>query len=227
MSPIPLLLGHRGARREAPENTLDAFDLCLRQGCDGFEFDVRLSADGRGVICHDPKLGRRIIAKSKFNDLGAPSLEDVLARYASRACLDIELKVAGLEQEVVDLLRRHPPHRGYFISSFLPGVIEALYRIDHSLPLGLICDSYSQFAGWTGSPVRALFLERRLCTTAAIDALHRGGKQVFVWTVNREREMREFAALGIDGIISDDTALLTRAFSSGGAADGGVSHQEP
>ena len=53
-SPRPLLLGHRGARRVAPENTFFAFDKALRAGCDGFEFDVRLSSDGRGVVCHDP-----------------------------------------------------------------------------------------------------------------------------------------------------------------------------
>ena len=44
----PLLLGHRGARAEKSisENTLASFDLALAQGCDGFEFDVRLAADG-------------------------------------------------------------------------------------------------------------------------------------------------------------------------------------
>ena len=48
-------LGHRGARavRQIPENTLASFELCLQHGCDGFEFDVRLSADGQAVICHD------------------------------------------------------------------------------------------------------------------------------------------------------------------------------
>jgi len=54
----PLLLGHRGARAEKsiPENTLASFDCALAQGCDGFEFDVRLSADGQPVICHDTRV---------------------------------------------------------------------------------------------------------------------------------------------------------------------------
>jgi glycerophosphoryl diester phosphodiesterase len=52
----PLLLGHRGARgiRSIPENTIASFDRALADGCDGFEFDVRLTADGEAVICHDP-----------------------------------------------------------------------------------------------------------------------------------------------------------------------------
>src|SRR4051812_38163996 len=102
MDARPLLLGHRGARRGAPENTLEAFDLCLSHRCDGFEFDVRQCAGGRAVICHDPKIRGRDINRSTFAALGLPSLEDVLARYASRAFLDIELKLAGLEQDVVD-----------------------------------------------------------------------------------------------------------------------------
>ena len=49
---IPLLLGHRGARvgKSIPENTLASFDLALASGCDGFEFDVRLTADGQAVV---------------------------------------------------------------------------------------------------------------------------------------------------------------------------------
>ena len=218
MSARPLLLGHRGARRAAPENTLEAFDLCLRHGCDGFEFDVRRCADGHGVICHDPKLRGRDVASSKFEALQAPSLEDVLARYGSRVFLDIELKVPGLESSVTELVRKHSARGRYCISSFLPEVVEALYRIDQGLHLGLICRSRTQLACWTGVPIQALFLDTGLCTRAVVDALHAAGKQVMVWTVNREREMRAFAELGVDGIISDDTALLVQTLASGGLA---------
>ena len=53
-----LRLGHRGARAltSIPENTLASFDRALADGCDGFEFDVRLTADGEAVVCHDPSL---------------------------------------------------------------------------------------------------------------------------------------------------------------------------
>ncbi len=222
----PLLIGHRGARREAPENTLEGFDLCLRHGCDGFEFDVRLTADAQAVICHDPKLGGREIATSRYQDLQVPCLEDVLAGYMSRAFLDVELKVPGLEGFVVDLLRRHPPRRGYYVSSFLPEVVEALYRLDRTLKLGLICRSRTQLAAWTSLPLQALFLERSLCKAAVVSALQDAGKSVFVWTVNRESEMRECAALGVDGIISDDTRLLAKTVASGGGPGDSGSQQK-
>src|ERR1700749_264190 len=96
----PLLLGHRGARavKSIPENTLASFDRALADGCDGFEFDVRLSEDEEAVICHDPNLGRLKIERTDSQQLAnLPRLPDVLQRYQSRAFLDIEVKVRGLE----------------------------------------------------------------------------------------------------------------------------------
>ena len=103
MSP-PLLLGHRGARatRSVPENTLESFDLALAHGCDGFEFDVRLTADGRAVICHDSVIEGLEVADAEVTDLTyLPHLESVLDRYAQQAFLDIEIKVPGLEKSVL------------------------------------------------------------------------------------------------------------------------------
>ncbi len=226
MSARPLLLGHRGARRDAPENTLEAFELSLEHGCDGFEFDVRLTADNRAAICHDQNVGRRDVATSRYADLGTPCLEDVLARFADRAFLDIELKVPGLEQAVIDALGCCSPRKGYFVSSFLPDVVEAVHLRDRKLKLGLICGSRSQLVGWTSLPIQALFLERGLCTAALVDALHTAGKQVFVWTVNSANEMRSFADIGVDGLISDDTALLVKTLVSGSKSLGTGSYQE-
>ena len=50
----PFVLGHRGARHAAPENTLAAFDLAMTEGADGVELDVRLDGDGRVIVLHDP-----------------------------------------------------------------------------------------------------------------------------------------------------------------------------
>ena len=63
---LPLLLGHRGAcaSKSVPENTPASFDLALTHGCDGFEFDVRLTADKQAVVCHDPQHGPHAIARS-------------------------------------------------------------------------------------------------------------------------------------------------------------------
>src|ERR1700747_3115641 len=105
MSARPLLLGHRGARavKSIPENTFASFDRALADGCDGFEFDVRLTADGQAIVCHDPKVGALEVAQATAGQLaGLPRFGEVLERYQNTAFLDIELKVAGLERITVD-----------------------------------------------------------------------------------------------------------------------------
>lgn len=211
MSSRPLLLGHRGARanKSLPENTLASFDQALGDGGDGFEFDVRLTADGEAVVCHDPTVGKLEIAHAHAGQLNAlPRLREVLERYASRAFLDIELKVSGLEQAVAALLRQFPPTRGYVVSSFLPEVLQAIHEQDAAIPLGLICESAAQLRPWRDLPIQYVIPRRDLVRQALVDEIHDAGLKMFVWTVNGREEIERLAAWGVNGIISDDTKLL-------------------
>jgi glycerophosphoryl diester phosphodiesterase len=214
-----LLLGHRGDRHAARENTISAFDRALENGCDGFEFDVRLTLDGQAIIFHDPKVSGVSIARNTFPKLRArestgagrdrlPLLDDVMARYAATAFLDIELKVPGLESKLIALLEKHPSPRGYVISSFLPQVIETLAQQDPSLTLGFICESPRILPRWRELPVQYVIPKYRLINAGLLDACHRAKRKVLVWTLNQPSTMHEMADLGVDGIISDDTKLL-------------------
>src|SRR5882762_9487577 len=146
----PLLLGHRGAPafRQIPENSLASFELCLRHGCDGFEFDVRRCADGQAVICHDAAIGGMEIANTASKTLALPTLEDVLRQFAHRAFLDIELKVAALEPQTLAELRKHPPQKGYVVSSFLPRVLATIEDLEPAIPLGILCETKDQLRAW-------------------------------------------------------------------------------
>jgi len=109
----PWLLAHRGARDEAPENTLSAFERALAYPIDGIELDVQMSADAVPVIYHDATLWRimrrrRRVAKMTAGQLaeldwgrwfhadftGEPllTLEQTLSRFAARTRLLIEIK---------------------------------------------------------------------------------------------------------------------------------------
>ena len=209
------MLGHRGARRYAPENTIAAFDLALEHGCDGFEFDVRRTADQQCVICHDADYKGVKIAQCSFERLSKQFeslalLEAIVKRYAAKAFLDIELKVGGAETAVARLLAENPPARGYVVSSFLPEVLISFQAATPQLTTGLIADRRSDLERWRELPIQLVIPHYSLCSPQLIAEAHAAGKQVFVWTVNREREMKRFADLGVDGIISDDTALLCR-----------------
>jgi glycerophosphoryl diester phosphodiesterase len=209
----PLLLGHRGARAflQIPENTLASFELCLQHGCDGFEFDVRLSADGEAVICHDATIGGMKIEKTASRSLALPTVEDVLRQFAHRAFLDIELKVAGLERQTLAELRKHPPQRGYVVSSFLPDVLMAIHDLDPAVPLGFLCDSRDQLRDWRETPAEWVIPQFKLTDRELVELVHAAGKRIMVWTVNRAKRMREFAEWDVDAIISDETQLLVRS----------------
>jgi glycerophosphoryl diester phosphodiesterase len=215
MATRPLLLGHRGARAEKSiyENTLASFDRALAHGCDGFEFDVRLSADGQAVICHDATVHDLEIAHCSAQQLALPLLRDVLERYSTTAFLDIELKISGFEAITLELLRAHPPARGYVISSFLPEALRAVHGMDAAIPLGLICETRAQFSLWPQLPVDYVIPHHKLVTESVVAEIKTKGKKLLVWTVNSTKNMQRFAEWEVDGIISDDPEKLVRTVS--------------
>jgi glycerophosphoryl diester phosphodiesterase len=105
----PRVFAHRGGCALGPENTIAAFDRGLAAGADGLELDIRLSADGIAVVCHDETLNRttnttgpvmartaaelsRVDAGYRFTDdagghpfrgqgVHIPTLREVLGRY--------------------------------------------------------------------------------------------------------------------------------------------------
>jgi glycerophosphoryl diester phosphodiesterase len=206
----PLLLGHRGARAEKsiPENTLASFDLALADGCDGFEFDVRLSADGQAVICHDAEVRGLNVADTSGEKLALPGLREVLTRYQDTAFLDIELKVSGLERLTVDLLRKLRPARGFLVSSFLPEVLQAMRELDATIPLGLICETRAQLERWPHLPVEYVIPHHSLVRQDLVLEIKGASKKIFVWTVNLPSDMKLFSEWGVDGIISDNPKRL-------------------
>lgn len=212
----PLLLGHRGARavRSIPENSIESFERALADGCDGFEFDVRLTADGVAVVCHDPAYKRLEIARAHADQLPGPArLEDVLQRFHERAFLDIELKVEGLERIASDLLQKYPPQRGYVVSSFLERVLSTLHEEARTVPTGLICETREELAKWKRIPCKYVIPHYSLITEALLTDFRNAGKVILVWTVNDKKQMLRLRGLGVDGIISDKTALLDEVLS--------------
>jgi glycerophosphoryl diester phosphodiesterase len=219
----PLLLGHRGCRGRSTaalpvENSLAAFDYALTHGCDGFEFDVRHTLDGRNVLWHDPMWHGIEIAATNDSELAdrtgnhLPDLEDVLQRFGPRAFLDIELKISGNEQNIVAAVKRHPPQNGFILSTFYPEILGKLQELDASLPLGFICDRDEAMAVWREMPIRVFLPQDAYVQPLLIEELHARGQQIMTWTVNDAHRMRELAAWGIDGIISDDPRLLYQTF---------------
>lgn len=232
----PLLLGHRGARLpQVLENTIAAFDLALQAGCDGFEFDVRRTKDGQLVVVHDARLNGLEVAGSTYAELqqrwqervvpklpltqrrslsheqlALPCLRDVLQRYGGRAFLDIELKVEQMEEAVLRMVADHRPSR-FVVSSFLPQVLADVHQKEEQIPLGLICENVRQLAQWTKLPVGFVIPHYKLASRELIGDLHEAGKEVIVWTVNRQEDVQRLVGWEADGIVSDEPEMLVAA----------------
>jgi len=201
-------------------------DAALKHGCDGFEFDVRATSDGRLVLCHDETVRGAVVASTSYTDLakllppkrsllgkaeeatGLCSLEDVLERYGQSAWLDIEMKVAGAEEELVTLLRKKPPKHGYVVSSFLPEALTAVHALYPAIPLGLIFRTKRSLLQVAELPLTYVMPEYKVLDRAMLKAFHQSGKKVIAWTVNDPRNMQSLAAENVAGVISDDTRLL-------------------
>lgn len=218
----PLLLGHRGTRlKQFHENSMSAFRHALTSGLDGFEFDLRVTGDGRLVCVHDSAIGERLIVQCDYGDLcneyfkspdtsgeAIPVLEDVLREFGSSAFLDIEIKVEGLEKEVLNLLKRNRPAQ-FVVSSFLAEVLLDIAEADPQVPLGFIFDDVIGLRAYPNLPASYLMPRHDLLSRDLVEAFHRDGYKVLTWTVNRPNDMTRLAEWGVDGLISDNPVLLS------------------
>jgi len=147
--PSPVLLGHRGAGGEAPENTWPAFETARASGAHGFEIDVLLTRDKKPVVVHDLTLeriagGHGAIHSMNWAELSRldvgghfhprfsgeriPRFEDVLDKYGHDMILDIEIKgyspfYEGIEEVVIGLLKERKLTDKVIISSFNPMIL--------------------------------------------------------------------------------------------------------
>jgi glycerophosphoryl diester phosphodiesterase len=220
----PLILGHRGSPRLAPENSLESFRIALAQGADGVELDVRCTADGVLVAHHDDSLpSGESIASLPYTELlpGArragfemPPLADVFKLLSGRALLNIELKSAGLERRAVELARELLPAETYAFSSFNVQAVRECRRIAADVPAFLIVFGPREAA-------RDLSLVESLGASGiAFESDHAGDElvqlfrarrlPVFVWTVNDGGEAVRLARAGVTGLITDEPGKLVK-----------------
>jgi glycerophosphoryl diester phosphodiesterase len=206
----PFLLAHRGAHTGSiAENSMAAFDRALDQGCDGFECDVRLTACGRALVCHNVNVGGVTVSRATATQLAhLPRIEEVIRCYGRRSFLDIELKVRGLEYRLLAALREHPPERNYLVSSFLPEVVLELKARSGAVPVGIICGKASQLMAWRKLPVEYVIVHKALVTRRLVQLVQSAGKKIFAWTVNDKKSMLRLAGWGVDAIISDKPRVL-------------------
>jgi glycerophosphoryl diester phosphodiesterase len=221
----PLILGHRGAPLEAPENTLAAFRLAVEQGADGVELDVQRSRDGVPVVIHDETLERTVGVPGAVADLSwaelarlgdgaaVPSLERALEWAAGAgAWVNVEIKAPGVEEETLAAVARTGMRRRVIVSSFDAAIVRRVGERAPDVHLYLLSEE------WDGTlPRRAAECGARgVClgvdaaTPAALERLAAESLPVVVWTVDDEGRMRALLRGGVAGLITNRPAVAAQ-----------------
>jgi glycerophosphoryl diester phosphodiesterase len=214
-----LRLAHRGDWRRAPENSIAAIEAALRlPGCDGVEFDVRLSSDGVPVLLHDETLERvqgqrrRVdeVSADGLEDMGVPTLADALQVIPHRAAINVDLK--GLhDRTVVEILAsgRGPGLVNGVVSSFLPDTLERIAGLAPAWPRWL--------NAWDLSPDTIRTAAELECEVISVDfhaidartfaAVRAAGLDVAGWTVRRRATYGRLQRLGVIAACVEAAAL--------------------
>jgi glycerophosphoryl diester phosphodiesterase len=212
-------LAHRGDWRRAPENTLPAIEAALAvPGCDGVEFDVRLSADGVPVLLHDETLARvqgrpeRVdqVRQRALEELGVPSLADALAAIPHRAQLDVELK-GRHDRVVVEVLAagRGPGLVNAVVSSFEPDTLERIGGLAPSWPRWLNAREISSATISRAAELgcTAIAVEFHAIDARAVAAARAAGLAVAAFTVRRRATFGRLQRLGVIAACVEAAAL--------------------
>jgi glycerophosphoryl diester phosphodiesterase len=226
-------VGHKGADLIAPGNTLASFDAALAAGVDMVEFDVlpeHRDGSGRLVLAHDFD----VAAHGK-----ALTLEEGLAHFAADAYagveLDVDLKLAGYEERVVDALRAHGLAERALISTMEYSSLRAIRALAPEIRLGWsvprlrrnpLAHPVTRYPAMVvGLGVRrvlpakaarairageidALMCHWALVTERLVRAVHGAGGELYVWTVDEVPRIEALRALGVSGIVTNDPRLF-------------------
>lgn len=214
-----LRLAHRGDTRRAPENTLGAIEAALAvAGCDGVEFDVRLSSDGVPVLLHDETLARvqgrpeRVdeVPARALEDVGVPSLADVLAAVPHRAQLNVELK-GRHDRVVVEVLAagRGPGLVNAVVSSFDADTLERVGGLAPAWPRWLNAWDLSAATIRQAADLecQAISVDFHVIDHGSLAAARAAGLEVAAWTVRRRTTYGRLQRLGVIAACVEAAAL--------------------
>jgi glycerophosphoryl diester phosphodiesterase len=224
----PLILGHRGASADAPENSIAAFLLARDQGAEGIELDVQLSADGWPVVMHDDDVARTTNGQGKVDRLKlaelkalamdqgqqVPTLAEVFEALGPNFLYNVELKDTGLRDNglataVAGCVRQFDFHKQVLVSSFNPLTARRAHRhLSPATGVGLIRSQKHMRAGHWLFAAAADHPHYSLVDADYMAWANAHKLRVYVWTVDDPVEARRLIELGVHGLITNKPGFL-------------------
>ncbi|NIK67159.1 MULTISPECIES: glycerophosphodiester phosphodiesterase family protein [unclassified Paenibacillus] len=232
----PIVIGHRGAAGEAPENTLASFMLAAEQGSHMVELDIHLSEDGKLIVCHDDTLDRttdssgaiRLLHSATIREADAgswfspafagekvPFLEEVYDLLPQHIEINVEVKDSAgslLDQVLLDYLRGESRLERTVVSSFDHKLLLRLKQAEPELRIGLLYAAdlihHASYAALLETEVWSLHPHHGLIGAQDAEDALAAGLQVYPYTANHPAEWDRLVAAGVTGIITDFPGLL-------------------
>lgn len=231
------IIAHRGAAGSRPENTMASIEKALEDRADWVEIDVQESKDGQIVVVHDAdfmklagnpvkvwdadysELSQIDIGSwfgPEWSDQRPPLLRDVLEVAKGRGKVLIELKHYGhaveLEQRVIDVVEAMGMVEQVALMSLkYPSVLKA-QELRPEWRTGIL--AASAVGDMTGLQGDFLALRSAIVGPRMIERAHGTGKDIYVWTVNDPLQMSQVISEGVDGIITDEPALVHKVLAA-------------
>ncbi len=231
---LPLIISHRGASKEAPENTLPAFEKAFAEGADGVETDVRTTKDGVLVVMHDSTVDRTTNGKGAVNSLTlaelkaldagvkkgpeyagtkVPTLEEVADLVLPKGLLFLDLKQEGMGRQLAALLKSKPHSDRVIFNCWTDTQVKEVLEYwpgAHIIRLGSAPQEVSDewFAKQRALGVEGFSFEDYSISPRFLAAAKRQFMPVFAWTVDDEGRMEINLLRGVWGILTDEPAKL-------------------
>lgn len=222
----PIGFAHRGARANAPENTLEAFVLAVRLGATGLESDVWLTEDGEAVLDHDgvvrKGLRRRSIASCRRSELPShiPTLEELYGAVGTDLDLSLDVKDRDAFDRTVAVARAAGDgaldrlwlchHRWEQVAEWRRACPE-VHLVDSTF-LGYMRDGPEQrAAALADAGVDAVNLHHTEWSGGLTSLFHRFGVLCFGWDAQHARILDGLLEIGIDAVYSDHVDRMVDA----------------
>jgi glycerophosphoryl diester phosphodiesterase len=228
------IFGHRGASSIYPENTLEAFNECIRLKTDGIELDVNLSKDNELIIIHDETLDRTTtgtgfvqdhtleeikqfkIYDDKHNKYEIPTLRELFNEFKNNKLLiNIELKndkinYQFLEELTIQMIREFNYEDRIIISSFSPDSLFKCNKLAPDLSYGYLYGKNfkTSIELLSANNIKAIHPSIKHLTKAQIDYYKKNNFNVRPYTVNDLQTIETFKAYGIDAVITDVPQII-------------------
>ncbi|MDR5658356.1 glycerophosphodiester phosphodiesterase [Serpentinicella sp. ANB-PHB4] len=230
------IASHRGELHHAPENSLSAIRLAIEKGVDYVEIDVQQTKDGVVVLNHDATL-RRVagvpysVSELTYEevaqvDIGSsfspeykgekiPTLEQALMEVKGRSGIIIDIKIfdanVDIAESIVHLIKKHDMVDEVYVQSFNYPVLQAIREKNKDIRIGQIF--FFSIGDLLSFDVDFYTVEQSRLSNQLINNAHKAGREVWVWTVNQEQDIKRVLHYNIDGIITDYPERVQRVIS--------------